>query len=86
MKTRRRSSRASNSSDRAVKETWPLHESPTSSFVEKVILGVDTNQKGVQGRAEELLDVQDHQKKARIPGEAEYLLQQCQNANDENQI
>ena len=51
--------RSSNSSGRAPRDTWPLRESPTSSSVEKVILGVNTNRKGVRERGEESPNVQD---------------------------
>ena len=71
--------RASNSSDRASRDTWPLHESATSSSAERVVPGVDTNRKGVRGREEELLNVQDqqiNQMEVEIPIEAEYILQQ----------
>ena len=51
--------RSSNSSGRAQRDTWPLHESPTSSSVEKVILGVDTNRKEVRERGEESPNVQE---------------------------
>ena len=68
---------ASNSSGHATRNTWPLRESPTSSSVEKVILGVDMNRKGVQGKEEELPNVQDQQTNkmdAKIPAEEEYIL------------
>jgi hypothetical protein len=51
--------RSSNSSGHAPRDIWPLRESPTSSSVEKVILGVDTNRKGVQERGEESPNVQE---------------------------
>jgi hypothetical protein len=69
--------RANNSSGRTPRNTWPLHESPTSSSVEKVILGVDMNRKGVQGKEEELPNVQDQQTnqvEVKIPAEEEYIL------------
>ena len=51
--------RSSNSSGHAPRETWPLRESPTSSFVEKAILVVNTNRKEVRERGEESPNVQD---------------------------
>ena len=68
---------SSNSSGHAPRDTWPQRESPTSSSVEKVILGVNTNRKGVRERGEESPSVQDwkiNQMEGRIPIEAEYIL------------
>jgi len=72
---------SNNSLAHALRKTLTLRGSPTSNSVEKVILGVDTNRKGVRGRGEELLSVRDqqiYQTEAGIPIEPEYNLLQRQ--------
>ena len=74
--------RSSNSSNHVSRETLLRRESATSNSFEKVILGVDTNRKGVQGIGEELLRVLEQRinhRETKIPVETEYFLPQRQN-------